>query len=201
MKKIAFYLKAKLERGHTVEVGSVRYHRYSPSVEVTDLTNAGRHGKKVESFHLGFPHNWEYDNQAEVDKFCEKLIQNNTYDKALSFAKNIVKINSDFSISTNIERGVDVQPPMTQEGSQPIKIETSEFSLEATPLTFDIHDKKDTNNYPVMIPPIGNNKTAIKQFYQWVKLNLDEIKRMTFSQLHHELTKVKIPFHYYLSMD
>jgi hypothetical protein len=205
MKKIAWYLSAtKLERGRTVEVGNVRYKRWQNGLEVTDLTNAGRHGKKVDSFSLEIPYEWEdsYDHQPEFDLFCDTIVRNNQYEKALSFANLTKKNNDGFKLYVRPpQRGIDIQPPESQESARPIHLDTDEYKLEATPLSFSIHDKRDKYNYPVIIPPIGGGRKAIKQFYNWISLNIDYIKPMTFNQLHHVLNDEKIPFHYYLSMD
>ena len=204
MKKIALYLKAtKLETGKRLEVGTVRYKRWQSGLEVTDLTNAGRHGKKVESFSLEIPYEWEgYDGQPEFDLFCDTIIRNDKYDKALNFANQTVKNNDGFKLHINRpQRGIDIQPPESQENTRPIHIDTDEYKLDATALSYSIHDKRDKYNYPVIIPPIGGSKKAIKQFYNWVSLNIDYIKPMTFNQLHRALDDEKIPFHYFLSMD
>jgi hypothetical protein len=84
-----------------------------------------------------------------------------------------------------------------------IEIRTNEFVLECDGLEFNVSDRRDQDNWPVLIPPQRRTKTAVKAFYSWIVAHIDMIQTpgYRFGELHHDLNKDGIACHYYCSMD
>jgi hypothetical protein len=85
-----------------------------------------------------------------------------------------------------------------------IEIKTSEFTLECDGVGFNVSDRRDQNNWPVIMQPQRRPKTAIKAFYAWIKANETMITTTMgyrFTDLCHDLQKADIDYHYYCSMN
>lgn len=84
-----------------------------------------------------------------------------------------------------------------------IEIRTNEFVLECDGLEFNVSDRRDQNNWPILIPSQHRKKTNIKAFYAWIVANMDMIQTpgYRFVELQHDLDKADIAYHYYCSMD
>ena len=114
----ARHLDAKLKRGEGFENKGLRVHRYNHSIQVSDLTFAGKRGKKVQKFSL-------YDLDMGVTEESEKMLEDwadglrreTNFKKALRGAEDIVAL-SRAKIETSSLRGVDVAPA----GFKPVKI-------------------------------------------------------------------------------
>jgi hypothetical protein len=85
-----------------------------------------------------------------------------------------------------------------------IEINTTEFALECDGNEFSVSDKRDRDNWPVIITPSYRPKTSIKAFYSWVATNATMIQSTLgyrFTDLCHDLKKAGIGYHFYCSMD
>jgi hypothetical protein len=84
-----------------------------------------------------------------------------------------------------------------------IEIRTEEFILECDGAGFNVSDRRDQNNWPIIMTPQYRPKTAIKAFYSWIVAHIDMIQTpgYRFVELQYDLTKDGIAYHYYCSMD
>ncbi len=196
--------------GQTVERNGLRMHRYSSALRVTDLANAGKRGKQVDEFAL---YNLDYsfsDQQAGIlERALGAIAKARTYAQALQIAKEasaeVEKLpggSGGARVEQNKYRGIDVEAPEGQRGAK-IKIETPEFSLEASATDFSVNQKakglEDTSNH---IPPShGAKKTAIAQFYAWVAANEAQIRRMKYHELTAAMADADLNYHTFSTYD
>jgi len=185
--------------GEGGENAFIRWHQYMSSIQVTDLTFAGKRGKKVEKFALYDIDYAKHDVEKHVaiNNFVKLLENRNTTYKKAKDAAMVIANNTAPKIEVFTERGVDVTPA----GFAPFKLETKNVSIEAGWRSFTINDKVDTNNLPSCIPAIDGGKKSIKVFYRWVQDNQDKLKRMTFGQITTAMQKEGIEYHQYCRMD
>lgn len=195
-------VRALLPIGSTVEHGGMRIHRFAPSVEVTDLANAGKRGKRVEQFSLYRESARGSDN--DLDPVVNELMGARSFAQALAIAKAWAGKQGDqigYRMQQSTARGVDVEGPAGTENAK-ISIETPEFSLEATQREFSVSDKRDRNNEPcIIMPSSGPKATAAKAFYQWVRAHQEEIRGMRFDALVRAVHDAGIKYHYFCAMD
>ena len=186
--------------GKTNESSHIRWHIFATSIRVWDLTNAGKRGKKVDTFALwGLDYISDVDVQASLAKWIKNTLPKQNYKQALQFAKSTEQATHDRYPSLEIrqEMGVRVAPP----GFGPFKLETPNVSIEADWDSFTVNDKIDQNNLPSCIPASKGGKASVKVFYRWVQDNQNRIKQMTFGQIQQEMRKAGIKSHYYCRMD
>lgn len=84
-----------------------------------------------------------------------------------------------------------------------IRIDTAEFNIFAADNAFHVDDKRDVENYPVIMTPSKRPKRNIKAFYNWVTRHQDKIrsKEYKFTDLCRDLHDDGIEYHYFCSMD
>lgn len=183
---------SEIQVGSTVEQGSIRIHRYSDWTSVTDLTNAGKRGKTVEV--IGFRLN-RYFADAYYNLFagplqaCKNMAQvhllANTY--ALTDPD---EPRSDF-VTYSEQRGVDVVPSL----KQVIKLQTTKFTLSASPLDFTVRDSSRQGQ--VLHALQSSKKRSALAFYTWLQENLVRVQDMTVTQIAQELLRKKIQYDSY----
>ena len=151
----------------------------SATIRVTDLTYAGKRGKKVGVFavyDLGFA------DALAVDRLADLLMKAGGYAEALSVARSWVEYYTDAGIDlapkleVSDKRGVDVKPM----GFKPIKIETPHVIIEAKHDDWRVVGKKDTHNVPVCI---AQGKASVGQFFRWIQDNRRGVETMTFGEI------------------
>jgi|GEM_PF-2310203 len=200
-KLLPLVAKEAMSVGKTVEneKSMLRIHRFMHSLRVTDLTNAGKRGKRVDEFAL---YDLDYVRDPDAQRALEKVIGNigkaRNYKDALSKAKKYVEGLEPGGVLPKIEemtyKGVEVTPA----GFKPIKIDGKYISIEAGYRDFVVRDKEDRANYPVCM---ARGKKGIKLFYRWVQDNLSKLPNMRFNQLTKAIGAAGIDFHEYCSMD
>lgn len=176
------YLNAStIPVGKTVVQGNLRIHRYNPSIKVTDLTNAGKKGKKVTQVTFFY----EFGDPEDLDQIATDLTRYTDISQVQRYADDL---DQDSSIKVEVEslRGIDVEPV-----GQVFKLRTkSDLDIRVSPLDFHvthhapITDDKgkvrfydDTSYWP-------SSKKDAKIFYSWVsegnqfKLNQLDIKEL-----------------------
>ena len=197
--KLAKSLMA-LSRGDMLENGNIRMHRWNSSVQVWDLTNAGRIGKRVDTITI-YNLDWaEKAASSEVETFIDHLSGIKSYSQAKSRILDAVKeINAvsphKVEIDERQERGIDVAPA----GFKKIEIHGKHVYVEADYKTFTVKDRDDMNNEPTCIPSGG--KKDIKVFYMWVRDNQSWIQNATFHEISEGMSKAGISSHYYCAVD
>jgi hypothetical protein len=192
--------------GDTVEVNGMRIHRYDPSLEVTDLSNAGKRGKLVRRFSL-----YDYDMMRDAEEAVEHLVASiagaRNFEAALSLAKYAVqeatRVGQPLRIEERSLRGVDVKPAQGAPGAE-IKIDTPTFELRASAVDFHVFERrpdKDPDTDNIIPPHWGAKKAAIRDFYTWVRTNEAEIRKMTFRELGKALSDADLAYHRYATLD
>ena len=192
--------------GETVETDNLRIHRFRPSIKVTDLTNAGKRGKKVSWFTIYDTDHIQDDKvKKNLDKFFAGITQVKNYDQAAKWAK-LIKKDADgrkgfgtLGFQEGTERGVDVRP--SGPGHEPIKIDNKHMELEITPSDFNIRDKVDRNNLPACIPQPGRGqRSKLAKLYSWAKQNKAKLKNMTYQEAVNAIGEIA-DTHSYCRMD
>ena len=193
---------AGLDVGKTIENDSVRIHRYRPSVTVTDLTNAGKRGKRCEEFTV-YNLDWATkDAVSEIENMMDDLSRVKNYGQAMRvMEKGVEAINAatKYLVETDsrLLRGVDVAPG----GFSPIEIHGRYVHISADFDSFSVRDLEDRFNEPTCIPTGSGKKTAVKMFYRWATDNENWIKGAKFEEVLNSMTKAGIPYHYYCAVD
>lgn len=192
---------AGLSFGQTIENENVRIHRYRPSVEITDLTNAGKRGKRCKVL---FVYDLDYTDDAGglVEDMVDALSRARNYEQASRIVeKGLTAINAVSRYSAKMDerlvRGVDVSPG----GFKPIEIHGQHVYVQADFDSFTVRDKDDHWNEPTCIPSGSGSKTAVKMFYRWAMDNESLIKRGTFHEVTESMSKAGIRYHYYCAVD
>ena len=186
----------ELAMGDTIETEKWRVHRYASAVVITDLTNAGKRGKKVKEYSL-YDLDYQHivnpnDVAAEFEKLAKKNVSPTQMERAINARKEM-----GIHIQIQDLRGVDVTPG----GFKPVVIDGKNVYIEAEYSTFRVKDKVDQYNLPTCIPAIKGGKKSIPQFYRWVKDNESKLKNMTFQQVLKAMDSEQIQYHQYCAMD
>lgn len=189
-----------LSVGDTVNLDKtmLQVQRFRPTIRVTDMTDAGKRGKKVRQFSLYDLDRTGADQHPGFLKFVSDILGESLYfDAALKQAKDLADQDRGPKLEVSLLRGVDVLPM----GFKAIVVDTWEFHLEVDLNDFVIRDKYDQNNFPTCIPAAKGGKRDIPVFYRWVRDNIQAIEKMTFSQIVRDMMALGIKFHQYCAMD
>ncbi len=198
--KNAFLQKkyANLGIGKTLETGKWRVHRYNDSLTITDLTNAGKRGKKVTNISLQLSSQvagrWSIS-EATQDEILLHAKRDATLDRMLQAIKELKEVGFDSWVEE--KRGVDVMPA----GFSPIEVNGDKVYVQVGLKDFTVRDKQDQNNDPTCIPAMKGGLKAIPMFYRWVQDNESKIKSMTFSEVLKQMDTLDVPYHYYCAVD
>jgi hypothetical protein len=181
--------------GDTFENDKWRVHRYAGSLVMTDLTNAGKRGKKVDE--IAF-YNLDMRTAPSFDLVGEMigLVKSNaSLDKVKKAAEDFK--DRGYSLEVRVQRGVDVMPG----GFKPIRINTDNLYIEAGYDSFTVRDKRDQYNDPTCIPASKGGKKSIPAFYRWVKDNERKIQSMTYSDVTKAMRDMDLAYHSYCAVD
>lgn len=172
-----------LRIGETFENSHIRVHRWASAVQVWDLDNAGKRGKKVAHFSL---YNTDFIKNKKVESnFLNFMfgIFPLTYSQARQWAQLIAKDarqRQDFggpAFEEHEERGIDVVPA----GCDKIVIDNEHCEATIEYTGFCVCDKYDQNNLPAFRND-GNSKKQLKDFYLWVKANQEKLQAFTYRE-------------------
>ena len=172
----------------------LRFHRYMSSLRVTDLTNAGKRGKKVEEFAL---YNIERPKDPKkLEQAITAILKARGYKAALALAQKYVNEHDGYgpSIEEGSMKGVHVAPA----GFKKIKLDTEHVTLVSDYQSWTVFDKRDRNNLPACR---AEGAKSVKSFYRWVSDNEAKVKKMTFSDIMKALTKEGIEYRQWCRMD
>jgi len=184
---------AKMRFGEEFETEHLRVYLGNLGIRITDLTNAGRRGKKVDYLYL------PWMDSGRPPEYIWDLIDN-LHRANFATAKRLASVIAraeGLELYENDYRGVDVTPA----GFKPVKMETPEVSIQSDYQKFIISDKLDIYNRDTCIPALKGGKASIKVFYKWVQDNESSIRRMTFNQILSEMEDAGIKFHRFCGMD
>lgn len=196
----ARFVKAEgIPLGKTYERGDLRIHRYMGSFRVTDVTNAGKRGKKVRQMSIGLSltkdHDPWYDNMAKM------LPHMDSYDEVKRTIKDLQQqFPNEIWLEEQELRGIDVNPG----GTTPIELTTNEgLKIYADPLSFrvtrtvEFENKDKTNRFKQDTTYYSVARKDAGPFYNWVKANLSEANKLDiekFRKLCDDL-KIRYDFH------
>lgn len=175
----------------------LRFQRWMSSIRVTDLTNAGKRGKKVDEFALyDLDRVRSPEEKKELEKLVKQLLKAKSYKDALKKAKSYVEGFEGMgpSIQEGSLKGVRVTPP----GFQPIKLDTKHVRIESDYTDWTVFDKRDKANEPACM---AEGRKSVKLFYRWLKDNMSKVQNMTFQQIVKALQKEGIRYHQWCRMD
>jgi hypothetical protein len=195
-------VKGVLPVGKTLDMkGDLRVHRYRPSIKVTDLTNAGKRGKKVSMFSV---YDIDRIRSAAVENALEEwaaalyiIGYEGAYKGALElieFAKNLGSHVP--KIETREEKGVRVTPA----SQPPIEVRGSFIEGEVEADDFRLTDSTDPYNMMTIIPSRAK-KTSTKKFYAWAREHPRELHQMTLREVAAKMSELKVYFRQFAMMD
>ena len=199
-RRFAAKTSSTLGIGGEVEIQNWRIHRYSDVLTITDLTNAGKRGKKVQSISISEDFgdgSYQFLSDAAEDaiRFAK---QGWTFDRMKDFfTQDLDLLHGRITTYIQEKRGVDVIPA----GFAPIVIKTNEFYLEVTLKDFRLRDLRDQHNDPMQIPAIKGGKKDIPVFYRWVKDNEAAVRRLDFNGIQKAMDTLGIRTHSYFGLD
>lgn len=190
---------ARIGLGQTVEVGSVRIHRFRPSIKVWDLTNAGKRGKKVRVLGIVVGHAMAFDNEEEaIGRLAGLIEMQQDYDSILGTIKDYLKdYPKDFTMHESEERGVDVMPA----GFKPIEINGDKVEVKVTLREFTVTNLEDQANLPKCVPTINGGLKEIPSFYRWVQDNTSKVRSMSYQEVQKAMKTLGLDYHEYCSID
>lgn len=196
------YLRA-LDIGRGAFGDHLKIHHFRGSLEITDMANAGKRGKKVRIMNITAT---GHDDEQTSEELLQPLVSHilhMTYDQAKKAAEEILQDNEDlptppFRISEREVRGIDVEPRGTTINLEKKFPDGSSVQLKASP-----HDFLVTHKWVIKaLDDEGKPKPAHGQFhdthyhssgresgivfYAWLKDNLSKASHMNMQ----ELTKV-----------
>ncbi len=184
---------ANLGIGETFENELWRVHRYSHSIRVTHLENAGRRGKKCVEWLVdtdgpktrggGESLAMEFMMLAKRKESLQRMAQ------AMGEA-----IAVGYTVHKGDLRGVDIKPGNFQK----LFVRGALVTIEADYDSYQIRDITDDNNEPTCI---AQGKKSIAQFYRWVKDNAQKLQSMSMHDIMTAMKQQGIEYHYYCAMD
>lgn len=198
---VARYVLARgLDVGRTVNVGDVRIHRFRDMFRVTDLTNAGKRGKKVRTLAIDLGYGSTVgDREAWFDELSEGLIRQTTYEGVVRYLNHMKEGEPYLNWSISEQRGIDVEPTgskLTLKTNAGLVIESSasEFNvLNKQPLTHpqtgDPIGFQDTNYY-------NRGKDSANVFFTWLQSNLSQVNSLDMNDLRRVWDQLDVKYDY-----
>ncbi len=186
---VARYVKAYgIEIGRTVNVGSVRIHRYSESFLAHDLTNAGKRGKKVKVLSIGLgTGSAQYAQRREWLEMMGKTLPNHeTYESLKSYVNSLKQDDPYIYADEREERGIDVEPMGNK-----ITLKTNTgLVIESAPKEFRVLNREPLE-HPKTGKPIGFQDTnyydkgtdSAAVFFTWLQTNLSKVNTLDMGGL------------------
>lgn len=178
-KVVSRFVKAEgLPLGKTYERGELRFHRYMGSFRITELTNAGKRGKKVRQMSVG--KSMTNDNDPWYDTFAKILPKIDTYNELKSLLNDAKETYPEIWFQEQELRGIDVNPG----GTSKINLTTNEgLKITAEPLEFMVVNSVEFtgpkgNKFMQDTSYWSRSKKDAAPFYNWVKANLSEANKL-----------------------
>jgi hypothetical protein len=195
-------LQEAIPIGKTLEVGNLRIHRFRSSIRVTDITNAGKRGKKVDEFTL-YDLDYVKDKKAlkAIDDFASYIHKAKSYKQARQMAKEVANEYSSVPMAPKFgetqHRGVDVAPANFEK----IHITTPNIEVDVNHDDFLIKDLRDPMNEPRTMASPSAKKTSVQKMRIFVGKNRESIKRMSYGDLLKAMGREGIRFHSWCAVD
>lgn len=193
---------ASIGVGDTVELpqSMLRVHRFRDSIRVTDLTNAGKRGKRCDELWVS----WWRGDTGEIEHAVTEWLDAAAHvpgfgilqDKIMAGLEALKSKSGGSYLESGVNhlRGVDVMPL----GFAPVRIHGKHVHVEAGHDDFVIRDLDDQYNLPTCI---AQGKKSIPVVYRWVSDNRYQIADMTFRQVCEGLDAAGASYRTYCAMD
>jgi hypothetical protein len=182
-----------LQIGETREVGSVRLHRFRSALTVTDLTMAGKRGRKVCELHVM---SCSGRDDCALDALGDVLLTRSTIHAMIVDVEMFAEQNPrTIGVDDQVLRGVDVPPA----GYRELRVMGEHILVTVDHTGFLVRDLDDKANEPCLMET--GPKRNHKAFRAWAEKNLASLETMTFRELKTTLLHLGIDNHYWLAMD
>jgi predicted small metal-binding protein len=193
--RVANRYKMALGIGETVELGSVRIHRYAEHIVVTDLTNAGKRGKKCKE--LTVSGGWKAS-KDEMDVVAKMVGHMRDYGKVKeTIEKHMKETGVELTLRETDLRGVDVLPY----GFRPLDFHGQHVDVTVSLKDFAVRNIDDQANLPTCIPAVKGSPGDIPAFFRWVKDNPDKVQKATYADMLDVLKQLGVHTHQYCAVD
>jgi hypothetical protein len=177
----------RIELGKTVELGTVRIHRFADHFRVTDLTNAGKRGKRVAVATLSPTGFYPGDRIAWADNMGGALLcMCRSFDDVRRLVSDLlVDYPGELRFEVLEARGVDVEPA----GARTLTIKTSGgLEIKASERDFSIRSTVtiDKIGHDTLYWPAGTKTEAragAASFFAWLSANLSTVEAMSIAEL------------------
>lgn len=190
------FLQSDVDIGRSVFTpANLKIHRYRESVEITDMTNAGKRAKKVQRMHVTVGHMAPEMVNVALKNLTSDIIHMN-YAQVKAHVERIIteqkaqNIHDGFRIDESTLRGVDVEPMGTTIEVQNKFPDGAWLRITTSPQNFHVTDSavisapgkaadgfhQDTSYWPV-------KKDDGAVFYVWAKNNLGKLHGMGIQDL------------------
>jgi hypothetical protein len=207
-------LEEALAIGQDLEIGKLRISRGRVFIRVTDLTNAGKRGKKVDEFVLmDLDHIDNPDILNGVESFANYVSRGGvSYKKALKMAEFVIAQSKQIAKRAAKEGGFTVVPELGKSQKKGVRVAPAgkgEISIVGKHISFSADLKKgfrvrnlEDVNEEMMITPIrGKRQKSMRLVYAWALENKGFIKNASFRQIKEAFKKIGADYHSYLGMD
>lgn len=185
-------LAGVIPMGSTFQNEKIRIHRYRDQVRVTDLTNAGKKGKKVPELNISLTYNYTGDQQGWFDRQTEKFKSYATssskpYAAIQAFIKDLQHdYPDDIKMSESEYKGVDIEPygelfkfKVPFENGSSLTVESSPINSLVRHTAEMTGPNGNSFDHDTLYYPDKKKDAAI--FYGWMKDNSAKVK--TFKSL------------------
>lgn len=173
------HILALLDIGRGMFTEHLKIHRFSDSVRITDMTNAGKRGKKVRELAVIAG----YHNDALKDKILKQAVASIVhmeYDQAKSHLEKIGEKHPGlFRLAETAMRGIDVEPMGTTFNLEKKFPDGEVVQIKSSPHEFLVKDSKPISAegkpaHGFMQDTLYYNrgKESGIVFYAWLKENL-----------------------------
>lgn len=201
-----FVFANEIPLGETKEFGSARIHRYADHFQVTDLTNAGKRGKKVRVMNLSPTYQYQGKPGDWMDRMSKVLPDYPSYDKIRALIADLLHdFPGEIDMREYEVRGVDVNPGGTEKielaNANGIRVTAlpdnftlvSSWKLNKDAPANDsgaVENVQDTLYYPA-------SKKDAKVFYNWLKANRPEAQKMTIDDFRKLWQSIGVKYDYH----
>lgn len=178
---------AILQVSDSYENGKIRVFMSYYHLLVTDLTNAGKRGKTVDSFSLSIKKRENFNSLLE---YVDRIDSQTTYVDAL---EEVPLFLEELSFNENTKRGVDVIPG----GVKPIKVQNAKMYLQSDPKGFQMRDLTDVNEASAY----EASRTDASKAYKFFQQNIADLQNMSFKSVLMAMNKNRINYKSYYALD
>lgn len=165
----------------------LKLHRYAGSLQITDLTNAGKRGKKARRLTVIPKGHADDERKDRLLKNLAEMVMHATYDDARAMLQDVERMRGTFTLHEEQMRGVDVEPAATKVHFSHELPSGGSVKLTASPHDFTVTNRvphegrggrffMDTRYYPA-----GTNaqqRSGARAFYEWVSAHPAEAGSM-----------------------